>query len=73
MLKTLSDWLDNRTGYKHLIHETLDEPVKGGARWRYVFGSAVTTAFMIQLLTGIFLMTAYSPSSSTAWGSVYFI
>ena len=73
MLKQLSDWLDNRTGYKHLISETLDEPVKGGARWKYVFGSAVTTAFMMQLVTGIFLMTAYSPSSSTAWGSVYFI
>ena len=28
---------------------------------------------MMQLITGIFLMTAYSPSSSTAWGSVYFI
>ena len=51
MLKQLSDWLDDRTGYKHLLHETLDEPVKGGARWRYVFGSAVTTAFMIQLVT----------------------
>lgn len=73
MLKQLSDWLDNRTGYKHLLHETLDEPVKGGARWRYVFGSAVTTAFMIQLVTGVLLMTAYSPSSSTAWGSVYYI
>lgn len=73
MLKQLSDWLDDRTGYKHLLHETLDEPVKGGARWRYVFGSAVTTAFMIQLVTGVLLMTAYSPSSSTAWGSVYYI
>jgi len=73
LLKQLSDWLDNRTGYKHMVHEALDEPVKGGARWRYVFGSAVTTAFMMQLVTGIFLMTAYSPSSSTAWGSVFYI
>lgn len=73
MLKRLSDWLDNRTGYKHLLEEALDEPVHGGARWRYVFGSAVTTAFMIQAVTGVLLMTAYSPSSSTAWGSVYYI
>ncbi|MBI1324972.1 cytochrome B6 [bacterium] len=73
MFKRLSDWLDDRTGYRHLLEEALDEPVKGGARWRYVFGSAVTTAFMIQLVTGVLLMTSYSPSSSTAWGSVYFI
>ncbi|MDX2038007.1 MAG: cytochrome b N-terminal domain-containing protein [Isosphaeraceae bacterium] len=73
MFKSLASWLDDRTGYKALMHEALEEPIPGGARWRYVFGSALTSAFMIQFFTGILLMFSYSPSSTTAWGSVYYI
>jgi quinol-cytochrome oxidoreductase complex cytochrome b subunit/mono/diheme cytochrome c family protein len=73
LLERLSDWFDNRTGYRALLHEALDEPIPGGARWRYVFGSALTATFFIQLATGLLLMCSYSPSSTTAWGSVFYI
>jgi ubiquinol-cytochrome c reductase cytochrome b subunit len=73
LLSGLATWLDHRTGYKELVHEALEEPIPGGARWKYVFGSALTATFAIQLVTGLLLMTSYSPSSSTAWGSVYYI
>ena len=73
MFNQLADWLDTRTGYRALMHEALEEPIPGGARWKYVFGSALTSTFLIQLVTGLLLMLSYSPSSSTAWGSVFFI
>ena len=73
MLNPLADWLDDRTGYRALVHEALDEPIPGGARWRYVFGSALSTTFLIQVVTGVLLMFSYSPSASTAWGSVFYI
>lgn len=73
MLKQLGEWLDERTGYRALVHEALDEPIPGGARFRYVFGSALSTTFMIQLATGLLLMCTYAPSSTQAWGSVYYI
>jgi ubiquinol-cytochrome c reductase cytochrome b subunit len=73
LFKALTNWFDNRTGYKALMHEALEEPIPGGARWKYVFGSALTATFMIQAVTGIFLMTSYSPSATTAWGSVFYI
>lgn len=69
----LLDWLDNRTGYRQVVHEALEEPIPGGAKWKYVFGSALTATFAIQVVTGALLMTAYAPSSTTAWGSVYYI
>ena len=72
MPNQFADWLDNRTGYRALVHEALEEPIPGGARWRYVFGSALSTTFVIQLVTGLLLMLSYSPSSSTAWGSVFY-
>jgi ubiquinol-cytochrome c reductase cytochrome b subunit len=69
----LYDWLDSRTGCKKLLHESLYENVPGGSRWRYVWGSTLTFAFMVQVITGVFLWMAYSPSSQTAWESVYYI
>ena len=69
----LGEWLDSRTGIKGLVHEALYERVPGGARWRYVWGSALMVAFVTQVITGIFLWMAYSPSTQTAWESVYYI
>jgi ubiquinol-cytochrome c reductase cytochrome b subunit len=72
-MKKIFDWLDNRTGYKRITHEALYENIPGGSRWRYVWGSTLTFALAIQFITGIFLWMAYSPSSQTAWESVYYI
>jgi len=68
-----ADWLDHRTGYRPLLRKLLYEGIPGGARWRYVWGSTLVFTFTVQLLTGFFLWTAYSPSVQTAWESVYFI
>jgi len=66
-------WLDDRTGWQGLLKEALYEKIPGGSRWRYIWGSTLTFAFFIQLVTGVILWMAYSPSSQTAWESVYFI
>lgn len=72
-MKPFLDWLDARTGYRKITHEALYENIPGGARWRYVWGSTLTFAFSIQIITGIVLWMAYSPSSQTAWESVFYI
>lgn len=66
-------WLDERTGIRSLLSHALDEPVVGGSRWAYVFGSVLTVGFLAQVATGLGLMTAYAPSTQTAWSSVHFI
>ncbi len=73
MLKRFQDWLDSRTSYRALLHMALDEKVPGGARWRYVFGSAVTVLILMQVATGITLEAYYSPSTTDAWASVNYI
>jgi quinol-cytochrome oxidoreductase complex cytochrome b subunit/mono/diheme cytochrome c family protein len=73
LFKQLADWLHDRTGFRTLAREALDEPIPGGARWRYVFGSALTMVFLVQAFTGILLMASYSPSSTMAWASVFYI
>ena len=72
-MKALITWLDDRTGFKDLMNEALYERVPGGARWRYVWGSTLVFTFVLQVITGFMLWSAYSPSTRTAWESVYYI
>ena len=67
------EWLDDRTSYRELCAKLLYEPIPGGQRWRYVWGSTLIFTFSLQLITGFFLWTVYSPSTQTAWESLYFI
>ena len=67
------NWIDTRTRYKAIVRTALYENIPGGSRWRYVWGSTLLFTFKIQLVTGFFLWMAYSPSSQTAWESVYYI
>ncbi|MEO7330896.1 MAG: cytochrome b N-terminal domain-containing protein [Minicystis sp.] len=72
-MSRLGDWLDERTGHRALLRHVLDEPLPGGARWSYVWGSALTISLLTQAVTGWLLMSAYTPSATTAWSSVAYI
>jgi ubiquinol-cytochrome c reductase cytochrome b subunit len=67
------DWIDERTGIRALTREALAEPIPGGARVRYVFGSVLTFLFLQQVVLGILLATYYSPSATDAWASTAYI
>ncbi|MBP6526211.1 MAG: cytochrome b N-terminal domain-containing protein, partial [Dermatophilaceae bacterium] len=66
-------WFEARTGLGAAIAKALDEPVPGGARWQYVFGSVLTFLFMQQVVLGILLAFYYSPSASDAWASTAYL
>jgi ubiquinol-cytochrome c reductase cytochrome b subunit len=69
----LGEWLDQRVGWRKIMHEALDEPVAGGSRWAYVFGSGLLFIFVSQAVTGILLSLYYVPSADHAHVSVSFI
>ncbi len=66
-------WLDDRTGLVKLTKEIAYHPAAPGVKWKYVFGSAVLTAFIMQVVTGIGLLTTYVPSSGSAFESLQYI
>jgi quinol-cytochrome oxidoreductase complex cytochrome b subunit/mono/diheme cytochrome c family protein len=72
-MNKIIEWLNHRTGLDQTMHDALYENIPGGARWRYVSGSMLVFAFVTQVVTGLFLWMSYSPSSQTAWESVYYI
>jgi quinol-cytochrome oxidoreductase complex cytochrome b subunit/mono/diheme cytochrome c family protein len=71
--KRIFNWLDRRAGLDKLMKESLDEPIPGGARLAYVFGSGLLFIFISQIITGICLALYYVPSAETAHTSVAYI
>ncbi|MGH9432483.1 MAG: cytochrome b N-terminal domain-containing protein [Terriglobia bacterium] len=69
----LFDWFDQRMGLEKLLHEALDEPIPGGPRFAYVFGSALLAVFLLQILSGVALLFYYTPSVDHAHTSVAYI
>jgi ubiquinol-cytochrome c reductase cytochrome b subunit len=66
-------WFDVRIGVGSLMHEALDEPIPGGARWAYVFGSVLLFLFISQTITGVFLSLYYAPTADHAHTTVAYI
>src|SRR5436305_1027427 len=66
-------WLDERLGITGILKATALHAVPRSVNWWYVFGSAVLTAFTVQLVTGIFLAMTYVPSPDHAYQSLDFI
>ncbi|MGI8827191.1 MAG: cytochrome b N-terminal domain-containing protein [Chloroflexota bacterium] len=66
-------WLDERLGITGIWKATAGHAVPRSANWWYVFGSAVLTCFMIQVVTGVFLAFSYVPSTDHAYQSLQYI
>jgi ubiquinol-cytochrome c reductase cytochrome b subunit len=66
-------WLNRRTGLDTLLRGALDEPIPGGARFAYIFGSGLLFIFLSQIITGVFLALYYVPSADHAHTTVAYI
>src|ERR1700676_4826965 len=66
-------WLNHRTGLDSLLRTAVDEPIPGGARFAYVFGSGLLFIFISQVITGVFLALYYVPSADHAHTTVAYI
>ena len=73
MIREFLGWLDDRSGLVTWARHALEHPVPRRTGWWYVFGSATFIAFMLQVVTGIALATAYVPSTGDAYESLRFI
>ena len=73
VLEKVFEFVDERVGLKTLQAKMLNEPVPGGSRWAYVFGSCLLFIFIMQAVTGILLMFYYVPSADHAYASTQYI
>src|SRR2546423_1440989 len=67
------DFVDERIGLKTIEAKLMNEPIKGGSRWAYVFGSCLLFILIMQAITGMLLMFYYIPSADHAYASTPYI
>ncbi len=65
--------IEDRLGLAAWLGPIMRHPVPRATGWKYVFGSATLIAFVLQVVTGVILATAYVPSTSQAYSSLQFI
>jgi ubiquinol-cytochrome c reductase cytochrome b subunit len=71
VLKAIIDWIDVRIGLRELIREQLTEyRVPKRINIFYTLGFVAAAAFVLQVLTGLVLLTTYVPHPDNAFGSV---
>ena len=73
MLKSITDWLEDRTGVVSALHHFLYEDIPDSAGWHQVLGSVALFAFLTQVVTGILLSFNYAPTPGDAYSSVRYI
>lgn len=73
VLERVVAFVDERVGLKTLQAKMLNEPVPGGSRWAYIFGSCLLFIFVLQAVTGVLLMFYYVPSVDHAYASTQYI
>jgi ubiquinol-cytochrome c reductase cytochrome b subunit len=77
-LLDVGKWFYDRLGLERVIDFVLRHPIPRGVAtgkkgWMYVLGVATLTAFLIQLVTGVALVTKYVPSPAAAYDSLLHI
>jgi ubiquinol-cytochrome c reductase cytochrome b subunit len=71
MIQRIGDWFDARLQIGETVRDTAGHRVpKETASWFYVFGSAATIVFGMQVVTGILLAMIYVPTAGEAWNSL---
>jgi ubiquinol-cytochrome c reductase cytochrome b subunit len=73
MLRTVTKWIDDRTGLVSAIDYFLEEDIPASAGWHQVFGSVAMFAFLLQVVTGILMALNYAPTPGEAWESLRYI
>ncbi len=72
-MRTVIDWLENRTGIESAVKSFLYEDIPASAGWHQIIGSMALFFFVIQVFTGALLAFNYAPTPGEAYNSVKYI
>lgn len=75
MKNAIFNWIDERTGLVSGLRTCCDRKVAGGTSLctMRIMPPMILGCVVLQAITGFFLWSYYSASSSTAWESVYYV
>ncbi len=70
-MRTILQWIDQRSGFRAVARRWAETPLPGPVCGCRIWPCTILFAFCVQAITGFFLWMYYSPSTQTAWESVY--
>ena len=72
-MKSILNWLEDRTGIESALKHFLYEDIPDSAGWHQVLGSVAMFALLTQFVTGILLAFNYAPTPGDAYDSLRYI
>ena len=73
MFSTFRQWLDKRTGLPTVLGKIIDAQVPPGRNVVRFVPAMIVFAFVLQVISGVFLWALYSPSAQSAWESLFYL
>ncbi len=73
MVKSILNWLEDRTGIESALKHFLYEDIPDSAGWHQVLGSVAMFAVLTQFVTGILLAFNYAATPGDAYDSLRYI
>ena len=73
MLDKLRQGLERRIAYRQWWDAYRERTVPGGPAWSRATASCLLWTLIVLVVTGVLLMSSYSPSMTDAWASVHYI
>jgi ubiquinol-cytochrome c reductase cytochrome b subunit len=69
----LWNWIDERLPVKAALKSVMDEDIPGGASYFYALGSALLFVLVIQVVTGVWQLFYYVPTTDHAYTSLTYL
>jgi ubiquinol-cytochrome c reductase cytochrome b subunit len=66
-------WINDRWPLQPLIRWGLEEEMPGGASYAYVFGSALLLLFLLQVVTGLWQLLYFVPTTDRGYDSLNYL
>ncbi|MCL4540387.1 MAG: cytochrome b N-terminal domain-containing protein [Bacteroidetes bacterium] len=73
MLSKIQEWIEDRWPVKEVWKIATEEEIPGGASYSYTFGSATLFLFLLQIVTGIWQIFYYVPTTDHAYMSLSYL
>ncbi len=72
-MSRIADWFTTRWPFKEVTRWGLDEKIPGGSSFAYVLGSSTLFVLLLQVITGVWQLFFYVPTTDGAYQSVMYI
>lgn len=73
MFSRIHNWINERWPLSPLIRLALEEEMKGGSSYAYIFGSSALIIFLLQAVTGVWQLFYYVPTLAQGYNSLNYL